>query len=89
MIKISYSNGEHKVNTLMIAGSSTSNQRPSIVGFIIESQKVLVMPHRFLLDSGDSGRLQWIPEECKLAGGPANIAIPAIAHSSGIKAFRN
>jgi len=32
---------------------------------------------------------RWIPEECKLAGGPANIAIPAIAHSGGIEAFRN
>jgi hypothetical protein len=41
------------------------------------------------VDSGDSGGFRWIPEECKLAGGPANIAIPAIAHSSGIEAFRN
>ena len=34
-------------------------------------------------------RFWWIPEECKLAGGPANIAIPGIAHSGGIEAFRN
>ena len=32
---------------------------------------------------------QWILEECKLAGGPANIAIPGIAHSGGMEAFWN
>ena len=51
--------------------------------------EVLVMPHWFLLDSGDSGGFWWILEECKLAGGPANIAILGVAHSGGIEAFWN
>ena len=32
---------------------------------------------------------QCIPEEWKLAGGSANIAIPVVTHSGGIQAFRN
>ena len=47
------------------------------------------MPHRFLPDSGDSGGIRCIPEECKLAEGSANSAIPGIPHSGGIYAFRN
>ena len=47
------------------------------------------MPHRFLPDSGDSGGILCIPEEWKLAEGSANTAIPGIARSGGIYAFRN
>ena len=39
------------------------------------------MPHRFLLDSDDSSRIQCIPEEWKLAKGSANTAILGIPHS--------
>ena len=51
--------------------------------------EVLSVPHRFLPDSGDSSGIRCIPEECKLAEGSANSAIPGIPHSSGIYAFRN
>ena len=51
--------------------------------------EVLSVPHRFLPDSGDSGGIRCIPEEWKLAGGSANIAIPVVTRSGGIQAFRN
>ena len=55
----------------------------------IRKREVLSVPHRFLPDSRDSGGIRCIPEECKLAEGSANIAIPVVSHSGGILAFRN
>ena len=46
--------------------------------------EVLSVPHRFMLDSGDSGGIRCIPEEWKLAEGSANIAIPVDSRSGGI-----
>ena len=57
--------------------------------YMAGSVEVLSVPHRFLPDSGDSGRIRCIPEEWKLAEGSANIAIPVVSHSSGILTFRN
>ena len=37
----------------------------------------------------DSGGIQCIPEERKLAEGSANIAIPVVSHSGGILVFQN
>ena len=51
--------------------------------------EVLSVPHRFLLDSGDSGGIQCIPEEWKLAGGSANSVIPVVSCSGRILAFRS
>ena len=56
---------------------------------ILATYEVLSVPHRFLPDSGDSGGIRCIPEEWKLAGGSANIAIPVVTRSGGIQAFRN
>jgi len=47
------------------------------------------MPHRFLPDSGHSSRIWWNPEELKMAEGPANIAIPGVTYSRGIRPFWN
>jgi len=51
--------------------------------------EVLLMPHRFLQDSGDSCRIPGIPEEYKLAEGSANFVIPFLSHSGGIRSFQN
>jgi len=47
------------------------------------------MPHRFLPDSSGSSKIQCIPEECELAEGSANIAIPVVSHFGRILAFWN
>ena len=57
--------------------------------FNAASFEVLSVPHRFLLDSSDSGGIQCIPEEWKLAEGSANTAILVVSHSGGILAFQN
>src|SRR5205807_3090958 len=46
------------------------------------------MPHRFLPDSGHSSRFWWFPEELKMAERPANIAIPGVTYSRGIRPFQ-
>jgi len=51
--------------------------------------KVLSVPHRFLLVSGDSSGIWCIPEEWRLAEGSAKSGIPVIPHSGGILAFWN
>ena len=57
--------------------------------YLYNDQEVLSVPHRFLPESGDSGGFHRNPEECKLAGGSAKIAIPVIPDSAGILTFRN
>jgi len=53
------------------------------------SNEVFTMPHRFLPDSGHSSGFWWIPEELKMAEKPANIAIPGVTYSGGIRPFWN
>ena len=55
----------------------------------VACKEVLSVPHRFLPDSDDSGGIRCIPEEWKLAGGSANIAIPVVTCSGKIQASWN